>query len=266
MCFSYLTYRFKTYLALLLLCLAGTQSNQALAADCQLPAGAAEASALAYQDRGNRCEGIYRQKVSGRVNLRIVGYHANRVKIDNSSDEWVIQMQAHAEQATQLPLLQVVSLRANDYFQMDTTQLNEDGIFRWQTDLLSGLDYPPQARDLAALACSPSCSLREQSKQNLFPVSFGSEPYTSTEPVVLVYVMADVELQSLLATLTPLDSAEPLFANRPVGRKFLPARRAQRLLIKELGNKPATLRLIAETHGGRRAFVEADLWPTKSAQ
>lgn len=237
-------------------------SQTAQAADCELSTDADSDSDVAYQDRGNRCEGFYRQNVTSRVNLRIVGYHANRVVIDTTDASWTVRLKTHPGDEQEKPSLKVISLRPTDYFQMDTNELSDTGEFIWETDVLASLDHPPQPRHLAAVACRPSCAGDASERKMLYPVAFGIADDAELEDVRIIMVMADVELTSLSASLVATDSDTPIFENRPVGGRFLPAKRAQRIKLEGLEDRRVTLSLVGETHSGRKAYFEVDLAAT----
>lgn len=236
------------------------------AADCDPDVQSDAGAQFAYRDRGDRCEGVHRQNVTGRINLRIVGYHTNSVQISHHETFWRVNMRARLNGTASDLSLKVVSLRHTDYFQMDTNELEENGQFVWETDVLMNLPYPPRPRDLAAVACISSCSGPSQEKRQLVPVTFGDHDAMPERELAMILVMADVELKSLEATVTPYGSDIPVFKDKPVGGPFLPANRAQRLLLEGIDNRRVTLKLVGETQSGRRAIYQASLWPISEAE
>ncbi len=235
--------------------------NSAAAQNCLLSAEGDGDNISSYRERGDRCEGVYRQKVSGRVNLRVVGYHSNRLDADDLSSTTPVIVKVIGDHNINKASLKVISLRPTDYYQMDTNNITDKGTFSWSMNVIQSLERPMRPHHLAALACSSGCEANSKEKRILNPVKFGEKQQVGNADSAVVFIMADVELKSLTATLTIEGQEDPILDNIPVGGSFLPARRAQRIIVEGLQGQVAQLNLMAETHSGRRAVYEANLWP-----
>lgn len=152
-------------------------------------------------------------------------------------------------------LLELISTRRNDNYQMDTAAFDNGGGFTWPLEVLRRLANPFRASDTAALACSSDC---ESDRPTFLPVSFSQPPATERASVFLtVLVLADVELESLSATLYQGDKV--IFKDLAVGGRYLPPHRPIRIAIQGVQPGEALISLAALTPAKRPAYQEARL-------
>lgn len=233
------------------------------AQDCSLSADGDGATSLAYRPRGDRCEGLYRDKVANRINLRVVGYHLDRPPealgsleaIDLAFGDVLAGLPEHAPETR--PELRVTSLRERVYYQMDTRALASDRRFLWALDVFGQLADSLPPRDLGAMVCMPGCE-NQNADVVIAPVVFTQDGQNRDEHS-LIYVMADIELQSLHADLRVGD--QMLLTEHRIGGRFLPARRAHRLQLPQWEGGAAELVFIAVTRSGQRDVLRLTLAP-----
>lgn len=240
----------------LLTSLVGLAATAAAPVQCSLSVEREADAPLAYGPRGDRCEGLYRQRVANRINLRIVGYHIGIMQIPlETIDEFRIS--AGGAGFASVSELQVTSLRERVYYQMDTRSLSKAGHFIWKLDLLKKLQDRFFLRDLGMLACDSNCNVQNENAI-LAPIYFTAEK-VEADDLVQVLVVADVELQSLTADLNV--GGKMLLTDYRVGGRFLPAKRSQRLRLPQWHDREAELTLKAVTHNGQRDVLTVKLAP-----
>lgn len=224
---------------------------------CALDLQETDREASTYQSRGNRCEGVYDQLVTSRINLRIVGFHRDSPLFDPQTDREV-RVKVHAYQKGRDLLLKVVSTRRRGFYQMDTTSLHDDGEFIWPLDVVRTLEQPLQPYETAVLACSPECDVGRSARPTLFAVSLS--PANEALPVggtLDVLATADVELTGITVTLRQRDKV--LLDESPIGGGFLPPNRPIRIPIEGAEPGEAQLALSATTLQGHRDYLEVVL-------
>ena len=231
-------------------------ATQAAEQECSLEPNDLLESELAYQKRANRCEGIYRQKVSSRMNLRVVGYHENFPGFDPVSDKSV-HLSPVARDLEGVLSIQLISLRQHDYYQMDTWDVEPGTGFDWELIIAKELPDPLQPFHIAAIACVGGCSQTPESGAVLVPVSFRSETGTAGLGRRTLFVMSDVELSSLSATL--IIDGEAKFEKKRIGGRFIPAKRAVRIRLGDYSGRVAELSLFAESASGQQDYYAATL-------
>lgn len=234
------------------------------AQDCSLSAEGDGAIPLAYGPRGDRCEGLYRNRVANRINLRVVGYHLDRPPEALGATE-AIDLAVGGGDLAEIagiepqfrPELRVMSLREQVYYQMDTRSLSPDGRFLWSLDVFRPLADRLPPRDLGAVVCAPGC---EDQKAGVVvaPVVFLLDGQGGDRQAQ-VYLMADVELQSLHVDMRVGDRI--LLGEHRIGGRFLPAMRAHRLQLPQWESGAAELVFLAVTRSGQRDVLRLTLAP-----
>lgn len=228
-------------------------SVQAQAVACSLQTREAVPGGVAYGPRQDRCEGVFIENVSGRINLRIVGYQANRFPPAMPAE---VRFDVPGVGTGDAPRLVVVSTRPSDYYQMDTAAVTS-GRYLWPTDILSALTDPPKGRYLAVLACSQNCGGEAVDVPLFHPVIIGD---AAADDRATLLVMSDVDLKALKVTIRD-ESSGAVLSEQEVPTDFVPARRAQRFTVTGPPEGVGRVLIEAETHNGRRDTFEARLWP-----
>nr|WP_162623837.1 hypothetical protein [Paracoccus saliphilus] len=198
--------------------------------------------------------------MANRINLRVVGYHLDRPPEALGATEaidLVVGGGDLAEIAGTEPELRVMSLREQVYYQMDTRSLSPDGRFLWSLDVFRPLADRLPPRDLGAMVCVPGC---EDQKAGIVvaPVVFLLDGQGGDRQAQ-VYLMADVELQSLHVDLRVGD--RKLLSEHRIGGRFLPAMRAHRLQLPQWESGAAELVFLAVTRSGQRDVLRLTLAP-----
>jgi hypothetical protein len=187
---------------------------------------------IAYRDRGNRCEGVYEQPVSGGINLQLVGYQivSGPITLDRLDyvDVRVIGMKLGDK-----PTLRVLSVRPGLFYQMDTSQIGGDGGYTWPSAVLREVRRVVgfEAGDLAAIACSNAC--RAEPETRYWPVAVGALQDSGSSTLMLVLRTA-VELGQLRMTVT----SSPGTGVVPVRGTYFSPDRAIRITLPALTPGP----------------------------
>lgn len=114
--------------------------------------------ALAYQPRGNRCEGVYTVPVATSARLQLVGFHNGRFPSDViDGTTRTLSVAITHRPAGERVLLQAMALRPLTFYAMDTTALSPDGSFTWDTGVLASPSLRLRANELGLLACTSLC-------------------------------------------------------------------------------------------------------------
>jgi hypothetical protein len=103
---------------------------------------------LSYQPRGDRCEGIYIQRVSASGGLLLASLTESDASFDVQAVR-SIEIGWNAPDSSPVHI-RAMSLRPRVYHQMDTIQIAKSGTYSWPTTLLSAIHI--QAADLGVLA------------------------------------------------------------------------------------------------------------------
>lgn len=242
------------YLCLWLMTVMGEAEATAWAQDCALKVKVDTRDPVAYQPRGNRCEGTYGKPMAATINLRIVGFHLGYPDFDSRKDG-AARITVRPYQAAQRILVRVVSTRPKAYFQMDTSALSDDGRFIWPLDVVRQLREPLRPLEMAAWACVANC---QGNRATLLPVHLSASAADEKPQTALtVLVMAGVELSSLKATLRR--GGDIVFENLPVGGRYLSPDTPIRIPMDRVEAGEVVLSLTALTRSGQQDYVEAVL-------
>lgn len=216
-------------------------------AGCDSLVRARPSDPLSYRARGDRCEGIYAQDVSGSSSLRILSLVESFEPIDDTSSiplriEWTV------------PAGEGVSLRARSvrpglYYRMETARPIAASPYIWPTDVLQPLRIH---RDDIGVIGSMSMVVNGSRTEVLAPLRIGRRlpPIRSTH--YRLTVLPAVELSEVYMTIaTTAPNGEPLLyveRDHPLGYGFYPAGRAIDVRLPRLPTRGIYLVRIA----GRR--------------
>lgn len=145
---------------------------------------------VAYRDRGARCEGVRERNYANQPQMRVQGFFYSEPKL-NMAENGVNFIKIYSDKIadpTQL-ILRARTGRgvAFDYF-MDR-RIQSSG-YRWPNDLLRRASSYLQSEDVAALACTESCSLSRTT--TLLPVSISGDGKAQPRyPFLLVRIPAN---------------------------------------------------------------------------
>lgn len=210
------------------------------------PAGGIE---VGYTNRGDRCEGVYVQEVSGGAldiislttdfqNFRFTKENPLRLEWPTVGDD---QVQVRAS-----------SVRRKLYYRMDTIRPQKPPNFIWPSDILSRLELGREEIGLLAWTEQPVggairkiyLPMRVTAQESNHIDSAVQQQTGDSYKVVLI---SSVELQEVYVTLRPLDSkgklGKPIRQSLKLDYGFYPAERpiVFRLSFSELTNSPSGL-------------------------
>lgn len=121
--------------------LAAIASGNDAARLCDAGLGGNEDSAIAYQLRGDRCEGIYKLEVNS-TQLRLSSVIESFEAFDTSRPEdLTVQWSRPAAFAAEDVRLRAESLRPRTFYRMDTMVAGSRESFSWKLDILDRLGY-----------------------------------------------------------------------------------------------------------------------------
>ncbi|HMN19956.1 MAG TPA: hypothetical protein PKA16_01040 [Ottowia sp.] len=172
------------FTGILLLSLSCTMPGIVGAAECDTRLQPIEhPMALAYRDRGDHCDGLYRQPVAT-TGLRIIGFQANRIQSTNANGIGI-----HVE-APGLKRLTIESLRRRQYYRFDKNLPEKD--YYYAFDLVNHPAIKLEPDEIAARVCLERCETMEPV---LAPVSFsipgGSRP---DQPFITLQATEDLTM------------------------------------------------------------------------
>jgi len=165
------------------------------------PAGGSE---IGYALRGDRCEGLYIQEVSGGA-LEIVSLTEDFKTYKFAKDKpLLLEWTALGDAPVQV---RASSLKRKLYYRMDTLRSQKPPGYTWPPDILSQLELGRNEIGLLAWTEQPVAG----GKRKIFlplrvtPQESPAHPQQALESYKIV-LMSSVELQEVYVTLCPLDS------------------------------------------------------------
>jgi hypothetical protein len=240
----------RLYLCLLLLpwqlCFGGDMGNT----NCDPGLQPAGGSTVGYAARGDRCEGLYVQEVSGGA-LEIVSltqkFEPYRFEADKPL---VLDWQAFGDAPVQV---RACGVKPKLYYRMDTTHVQKPSSYLWPADILSRLEL--QRDEIGLLAWTQQPVGKEMRKvflplRTALPGATTTTLEEDTSDSYKVVLLSSVELQEMYVTLRPLDSkgkpGAPIRDNQKVGSGYYPANRPLyfHISFSELAGAPDGLYLL----------------------
>ena len=178
----------------------------------------ASGSELAYKQRGDRCEGLFAQKVSA-TGLRIAAFHKHPARYDDSSASINISSAYTGSDK----VLTVTSLRPKQFYRMDTVHAGTN--FALSPDVVRHPEVNVAPSDFAALVCTQNC---DTSIPTLVPAWFDSdEPHNP-----YVALVANLELFELRISIRDAETDQVLFDEEVLGKRTWPAGRPATFPLK----------------------------------
>ena len=173
---------------------------------------------VAYQDRGGRCEGLFRQPVAASAKLAVVGLHRHPPKFTPGAGG-ALQVTAQSRGASATVMLRVLSTRQRHYYRMDAV-IDPKTRYVWPRDVLDSPQVRLTPNDLKAIACEGSC---DRNEPRLIPVSITDGP-TVPSSGVSVWLRAALDLQQLFVLIErDGDKAQVLPNEEILAGQVLPA-------------------------------------------
>jgi len=205
------------------------------------PAGASE---VGYASRGDRCEGLYVQEVSGPT-LEVVSLTEESFKAYQftKGNPLILKWPALGNGLVQL---RATSVKRKLYYRMDTLHVQKPSVYVWPSDILSRLEL--RRAEIGVLGWTEE--LLGQTKWKIYlplriaPQEPSSQPGQIAAESYEVGLMSSVELQEVYVTLCPLDAngklGKPLRKSMKLDYGYYPADRpiTFRISFSELSGAP----------------------------
>lgn len=250
------------HITLLVILLSMSIDLQAQTATCNLNIEIEQTKDIGYRQRLGRCEGTYRRKTYGRINLRVIGYHDD-ILTDDLFEKPIIQLEVSTQYLKIKPLFKAESLRSTDLYQMDSRPDSVKPIMRWPRTVLNLIKPTIISRHVAVLACAFDCRGKGIELPNLYPIIFDVSSPLANDDEVRLYVMADIQLKQLRYSVVFDNQPDTEALSGTVGGSYIPAGRAVQIILANFKGKLGKLILSGTTHSGRPAVFEAYLNPPR---
>ena len=207
------------------------------------PAGESE---VGYSMRGDRCEGLYVQEVSGGT-LEIVSLTENFKGYKFAKDKpLLLEWPAPGDAQVQV---RASSLKRKLYYRMDALRSQKPPGYTWPPEILSRLELGREEIGLLAWTQQPVAGVKRiiHLPLRVTPQESPGQPQLNAGDGYTVVLMPSVELQEVYVTLCPLDAngkpGTPIRKSSKLDSSFYPAGRplAFRVSFSELRGAPEGL-------------------------
>jgi len=206
-----------------------------------------------YRLRGDRCEGIYIQEVSG-APLTIASWTEAFEDYNLSSGAaLVVEWETPSGKSVHL---RAQSMRRRLYFRMDASPGSAS--FSWQTDLLAAINIP---RAELGVIGSYQGSVSGAEREILLPLRIGQKEKPKSVGTYRLVVMPGVEFKEMFLTIAAADgkSGVPLKNGEPLRYGYYPAERPVEIPVSGLP-KPGIYHLQIGATLAAGGAATADLW------
>ena len=202
-----------------------TQVTTVVTDPCDRKLVHASADPLAYQPRGERCEGVYVREVAGVGGFSVVAFttppHPFTIKRGEPlAVDWV----GPGDRPT---YVRAVSLRRKLYYRMDAQRPAGSRRFDWPTDVLAALNL--RSEELGVVAWVQG-RVGDSPQDIYVPLRLGGAAEAGAGGQYVVQVTPGTELQEVFVTLATVDPSgrdgTVLLRDQPLKRGFYPAERA----------------------------------------
>lgn len=193
-------------------------SSAIAGSQCKADIKPAAVDELAYKDRGDRCEGLFVQKVSA-TGLRIAAFHKNAVEFDANALALNVSTGNHSGNKE----MSVTSLRPNQYYRMDASF--SQGDFSLPLELLRHPAIDMKPHEIAAVICLKDC---QGAVPTLMSASFGDEDKANP----YVALVANLEIFELRVTIRDEATGSVLHDKEMLGSRTWPAGRPATFPLK----------------------------------
>lgn len=187
-----------------------------------------ESSPMAYQMRGNRCEGIYKLEVNSEL-LRLVGVTESFTPIDGDAPQEVsIEWSPPPELSSQELRLRAISLDHRSYYRMDTAVPAAAHLFAWPAEIPGRLGLDQDSLGVRAFLQHPQPPDKDFAEIFL-PLRLWQEKRPARRRSVEVAFVPEVKLKEAFLSVLPVDLAgkprgAALVDKRPLEYGYYPAK------------------------------------------
>ena len=151
---------------------------------------------LRYRQRGDRCEGVYGQDVSGSSSLLVASLVESFEAIDDTSSQpLLVEWTPPANRAV---TLRAHSLKSGLFYRMDTPQPIAANSYRWQPDVLQALDI--RNADIGVIGSIDS-TMGGTRREVLVPLRIGHRNRPARASRYRMTVWPSVELSTVFVTV-----------------------------------------------------------------
>lgn len=195
---------------------------------CDAGLGGNEDSAIAYQLRDDRCEGIYKLEVNS-TQLRLSSVIESFEPFDTSKPEdLTVQWTAPKDLAAADVRLRAESLRPRTFYRMDTVVPGARGSFSWKLDVVDRLGYTRD--DLGVLGWIRNPETDDEDRREIYlPLRIrqgAAAPRAGTYEVAFI---PEVLLEEVYLAVTPVNAkgealGPRLYDGQALGYGYYPAK------------------------------------------
>ncbi len=172
-----------------------------------------------YRLRGDRCEGIYVQEVSG-APLSIVSWTSSFEDYDVGSHQpLMIEWDSPANGSVRLRAL---GLRRRLYYRMDAVRPAGKRSYAWPSDLLAAIGI---SKSELGIVCSTRTLVDRAEREVYLPLRIGRKQKQPQQGTYMLVLVPGVELKEIFLTLTAAGHPEVLKNGTPLGYGYYPAER-----------------------------------------
>lgn len=180
---------------------------------CNLSLDNIKNKAVGYRNRGNYCEGIYKEGYSSRSNIKLLGYHIAPVDfIKNLDDTAKITVASPVGELVHTVLHDTV---LNTFYRRD--QLIRGGqVVDWSLDVIKHSKVDISANELIGIGCLPKCF---GGADIYFPINISSSGLGGKVDDHRVYLELPLSSQEVRVRLVDQKTKQVVFSqreNRPV--------------------------------------------------
>lgn len=188
------------------------------AAPCNSDIKPASIDELAYKDRGDRCEGLFVQKVSA-TGLHVAAFHKSPAEFDDNALALNVSVGGDVGDKE----MSITSLRPNQYYRMDASFSRDN--FSLPLELLRHPQIDIKPHELAAVICVRDC---QSAVPTLAAASFADDQ--NENPYVAL--VANLEIYELRVTIRDETTGEVLHDKEMLGSRTWPAGRPATFPLK----------------------------------
>ena len=193
-------------------------------------------SPLAYQMRGDRCEGLYAQQVSA-ISIEIRSFVESLAPFDPQRESVLdLRWLSPPEVAKELHL-RAFCFKPRTYYRMDTAVPAARRMYRWPSEVLAGLQLA--GADLGVIAWLEMPGPASTVRQVYLPLRVGASE-TPAEGGYQVTLVPSVRLKEVYLTVSRLDSSGNIVAtvrrDEALGYGYYPSNEPTRFSTGRLGS------------------------------
>lgn len=186
-----------------------------------------ERSPMAYQQRGDRCEGIYKLEVNSEQ-LRLLSLVESFAAFDPGREEDLeLRWSAPPELAREALRIRAADLDSGAFYRMDTRLAGSGGSFTWPLEILDRLDLTQEELGVRAWIAHPRPP-HDNLAQIYLPLRIAQGAEAPRQNSCHLMLLAGVRMKEIYLSVAETDlRGEPLgpslVPERPLGHGYYPA-------------------------------------------